>query len=302
MNRQHKYNPPPPFKWYYGIFFVPIYVLMSLPLPVLYVLSDLFCWLARDIIRYRKKVILTNLQHSVPEKSDAERHAIMHRYYRNMIDVFIETFKALTISKKELMNRVRMKDIDVIFDLFKEGRSVVLMLGHCGNWEWGGYSYTYHSAEQTNTLYHPLSNPFFEWLTYVIRSRCGVHMIPMQNTLRTLLAYKDRITLTAFVSDQSPPPESAYWTTFLNQDTGFFTGAEKIAQKFNHAVVYAGIEHDKRGDYVICFKLLSKEPKQEKEFAITQRFADMLEEEIKATPELWLWSHRRWKTQKPTGI
>jgi KDO2-lipid IV(A) lauroyltransferase len=277
----------------------PIYLLMLLPMPVLYVIADFFIWLARDVIQYRKRVIRENLKNSFPDKSEQELINIERDYYQHMIDVFIETFKALTMSKKEMMRRVTFENLQEITQYFDKGRSVILVLGHYGNWEWGGFSFTYHSPEQTNTLYHPLRNPFFDWLTYKIRARCGVDLIPMQNTMRHLVATRNKISLTAFIADQSPSHQNAYWTKFLNQDTAFFTGAEKIAEKFNYPVVHATINKTKRGYYHVRFKTISAVPKQESENYITETFVRMLEEDIITKPHLWLWSHRRWKHKRP---
>lgn len=289
---------PYTFRWYYILLAAPVYLLMLLPLPVLYFMADFFVWLARDILKYRRRIIAENLKNSFPEKTDSELRLIMNSYYLHMIDVFVETFKALTISRRELMRRVTFENFEEIEHYFKQGRSVILLLGHYGNWEWGGFSFTYHSSRQTNTLYHPLSNKFFDWLTYTIRARCGVKLIPMQNTLRYLAETRSTVSLTAFIADQSPSNQQAYWTHFLNQETAFFTGAEKIAQKFNYPVVFACIDKVKRGYYSVRFTTISAQPQSEKTTYITQQFAEMLEADIKRTPQLWLWSHRRWKHKR----
>ncbi len=289
---------PYTFKWYYILLAAPLYLLMLLPLSVLYLIADFFVWLTRDILQYRKRVIWENLKNSFPDKSDRELKQIMRAYYAHMIDVFMETFKALTISKREMMSRVTFENIKEIEQYFEQERSVILLLGHYGNWEWGGFSFTYHSSRQTNTLYHPLSSQFFDWLTYTIRARCGVKLIPMQNTLRYLAETKSTLSLTAFIADQSPSNQQAYWTHFLNQDTAFFTGAEKIAEKFNYPVVYACINKAQRGYYQVRFTTITDKPKQEPTNFITQRFIELLENDIRHTPYLWLWSHRRWKHKR----
>ena len=289
---------PYTFKWYYILLAAPLYLLMLLPLSVLYLIADFFVWLTRDILQYRKRVIWENLKNSFPDKSDRELNQIMRAYYAHMIDVFIETFKALTISKREMMSRVTFENIKEIEQYFEQERSVILLLGHYGNWEWGGFSFTYHSSRQTNTLYHPLSSQFFDWLTYTIRARCSVKLIPMQNTLRYLAETKSTVSLTAFIADQSPSNQQAYWTHFLNQDTAFFTGAEKIAEKFNYPVVYASINKAQRGNYRVRFTTITDKPKQEPTNFITQRFIELLENDIRHTPYMWLWSHRRWKHKR----
>jgi KDO2-lipid IV(A) lauroyltransferase len=272
---------------------------MCLPFPVLYFISDVLSFSAYYLVKYRRKVVAENLKNAFPEKSDEERKQIEKLYYRNLIDVFIETFKTLTISRRNLVSRVKMKNTEFIKELHKNNKSVVLLLGHLGNWEWGGFSYTYQLGFPVGTLYHPLSNPFFEWLTYKLRSKCGVELIAMQQSARNFAVNKDKVRTVAFIADQSPQPQHAYWTNFLNQETGFFTGAEKLAIKYNSAIVYADIEKHGRGKYTVIFELITENTKDFSPNEITQIFAAKLEKSIRLHPEFWLWSHRRWKHKNP---
>ena len=286
-------------KWYYYLLASPIYLLMCFPLPILYVISDMLSFSAYYLLKYRRKVVAENLKNAFPEKSFEERKQIEKLYYRNMIDVFIETFKTLTIRRRNLVRRVKMKNIELIKELHKNNKSVVLLLGHLGNWEWGGFSYTYQLGFPVGTLYHPLSSPFFEWLTYKLRSKCGVELIPMLQSARNFALNKDKVRTVAFIADQSPQPQHAYWTNFLNQDTGFFTGAEKLAIKYNSAVFYVDIEKNVRGEYTVIFELITENTNELSPNEITRIFAGKLEKSIRLHPELWLWSHRRWKHKKP---
>src|SRR5690606_19269691 len=144
-------------------------------------------------------------------------------------------------------------------------------------------------------VYRPLSNSFFDRLMYTMRARFAVQPVSMNQILRTLLAKRATPSTTAFIADQAPMPAGAYWTSFLNQDTPFFMGAEKIARKLNSPVVYVGIKKEKKGHYQIFAELLEGEPAQTAAGAITESFARHLEADICTQPETWLWSHRRWK-------
>jgi len=289
----------PTSKWYYFILALPIYILAILPFPILYGLSNVLSFIAFHIIKYRKKVVFDNLRSAFPQKSNPEITTIAKAYYRNMIDVFLETFKTLVLTEKNLTKRVTVHQTEPITELHKQGVSVILLLGHLGNWEWGGFSYTYNLNFKVGTLYHPLSNPFFEWITFKLRSKCGVELIPMQQAARNFLQNKNVVRTVAFIADQSPTPESAYWTNFLNQDTGFFIGAEKLAVKYNMAVFYADVIKPKRGYYQIYFKPLAENPAAFHTHAITEKFVQELEQSIIKKPTLWLWSHRRWKHKRP---
>ncbi len=288
----------PQAKWYYYVLAAPIYALMLLPFPILYLFSDLLSFLAYHIIKYRRQVVRKNLQLSFPEKGIQELSVIEKAYYRNMIDVFLETFKSLVMTKASMVKRTKVKHADIIENLNQQGKSVVLMLGHVGNWEWGGFSYTCQTNQKIATLYHPLSNPFFNWLTHRLRVRFGMSLIPMQQSARDFLVNKDTVRTIAFIADQSPPPEYAYWMDFLNQETGFFTGAAKLALKYNMPVVYADVVRTKRGHYEVIFSLITDKPVEKTINDITHQFAKLLEKSIQINPPIWLWSHRRWKHKR----
>ena len=104
----------------------------------------------------------------------------------------------------------------------------------------------------------------------------------------------------AFLSDQTPAGgDIRYWTTFLNQDTPVFLGAEKIALKYDMAVVFFNIQKIKRGYYNLNVELLFEHTKDLPEYSVTNAHVKRLEEIIIDKPEYWIWSHRRWKHKKP---
>jgi len=171
-------------------------------------------------------------------------------------------------------------------------------MGHYGNWEWAGSTFTLETDYQLYVIYKPLSNKYWEDLMVKTRTMFGTKLIKVNNTLRDMINNKNEVSATAFIADQTPFPENAYWTKFLNQNTPVFTGAEKISKKLNYPIVFINIIRTKRGYYEIFAELLEQEPKNTAENEISERFINRLEKEIIKKPEIWLWSHRRWKHRK----
>ena len=134
-----------------------------------------------------------------------------------------------------------------------------------------------------------------------MRTRFGNKLYAMREVMREMIKNRNEINATAFIADQTPPPEGAYWTTFLNQDTPVFVGTEKIAQKLNYPIVYVTVSRPKRGHYLVNAEILVNEPKSTKEGEISELHTRRLEEDIKKQPEIWLWSHRRWKHKRPAA-
>lgn len=186
-----------------------------------------------------------------------------------------------------------------VFDQYAaKKQSVIIVLGHLGNWEWGGAGFSLNCRQPLYVLYHPLHNKYFDKLVYKMRTRLGTRLIPMHDSLRGILKNKNEVNATAFIADQTPPPETAYWMTFLNQDTPVFIGTEKIARKLNFPVVYVHVKRVRRGHYHLLAETLVENPAETKEGEITELHTQRLEQDIRKAPETWLWSHRRWKHKR----
>lgn len=274
-----------------------IYFLAVLPFPALYLLSDFFYFLLYHVLGYRKKVVLTNLRNSFPGKSEQEIQALCKTFYKYFCDLFLETFKTLTISKANMLKHCSLHpEAAKIFDSFAAAnQSIIIVMGHKGNWEWAGNTFGLCCKHQLYVIYHPLGNPYFNRLIYKMRTRFGNKLIAMKDTFRDMVQNRNELNATAFIADQTPLPDKAYWMTFMNQDTPVFFGTEKIAQKMKYPIVYVAVEKIKRGYYTLTADVLKTPPFTTIEGEITEAHTKRLEEDIIKQPETWLWTHRRWK-------
>jgi Kdo2-lipid IVA lauroyltransferase/acyltransferase len=275
-----------------------------MPFFMLYGVSDILFLLIYYIIGYRKKVVFANLRNSFPEKSEKEIRKIALKYYHNLCDIVIEVCKAKTISEKKMLSRMEFRNVALIDKLYDEGRSVLLVCGHTGNWEWLGMAVKSILRHKGFAVVKPLSSDF--WEKYMSKQRVRFAkegLIPFKQTFRVLVKNKEYCTLTIIAGDQTPTKsEIEYWTTFLNQDTPVFIGTEKIAKALNMAVVFCNIQRIKRGYYSYEFSLLTDDPKNTTENEITEMHVRALEKIILEHPDNWLWSHRRWKHKRENSV
>jgi len=280
-----------------------IYLISVLPFAVLYLFSDLLFLILFRCVGYRKKVVRQNLRNAFPGKTDEEINVICKAFYHNLCDFMVETFKILTISKKGILERCKFnpESLAVFSKYADEGKSVIMVMGHMGNWEWAGHQFSLLCRQRLVVLYHPLANKYFDRLMYRMRGRFGTRMIPMKTAFKHMLAHKNELTATVFISDQTPMPENAYWTTFLNQNTPVFKGTEVIAKKMNLPVVYCCVKKVKRGYYEMFTETLVENPAATGDGEISEMHTRRLEQDIIAQPESWLWSHKRWKYKKPVN-
>ncbi len=278
-----------------------IYLLAILPFPLLYFFSTGVFFIIYYILRYRRKIVRENLVKSFPEKQLKEIQEIELRFYRYFCDLFLETFKTLTISKESMVKHCEFapETFSIFNQLAEENQSFMVVMGHFGNWEWAGNTFSICCKHQLYVIYHPLANKYFNGLVYGMRTRFGTRLIPMKDTLREMLKNRNALTATAFIADQSPLPDRAYWMSFLNQDTPVFLGIEKIALKIRYPIVYITIRRVKRGYYKVFAERIELPLRQEETGTITEIHTRKLETDIRSQPENWLWTHRRWKHVRP---
>ncbi len=274
--------------------------LARLPLSWLYVLSDGLCWVMLHVWHYRRGVVRDNLLRVFPDRTDAERRKIEVSFYHHLCDLIVETIKLLHISDEELARRVEPHGIELADECARQGVPCFVLCGHSGNWEWAEQMYMYCTYPMTFCqVYHPLRNKVFDQLMLRIRKRFGSVSIPQLRVLRTVLHLRGegKPFLVAFIADQHPNTKvQEYWTTFLGQDSSYITGAEEIGRKIGARFIFMDFEQPRRGYYRISLRKI--EPAEGEPFPYTISYLRMLEASILRQPELWLWSHRRWRLSR----
>ncbi|MFB2121326.1 lysophospholipid acyltransferase family protein [Parapedobacter sp. 2B3] len=276
-----------------------IYLLSLLPFRVLYVLADAGYVLLYHVIGYRKAVVFKNLKNAFPEKSEEERRQIARKFYRFLPDLLVEAIKMRSISVREVEKRMKMYQTEEFERHFRAGKGVIAVTAHYGNWELGIHRISVFTENPALIIYKPLHNRAFDSVYNAIRSRFGAIMVPMKQTLRKIIEYRHQPHISVFVADQTPGrSDTNYFLRFLNQDTAVYTGVEKIAKATGFPVIFCHIDRLKRGHYCCTFTTLVEDPATVAGHGITDIHNKFTEDIIRRKPELWLWSHRRWK-RKP---
>lgn len=279
--------------------FFPFYALSILPMPVLYVMSDFVFLIVYHIIRYRRDVVYSNLKRSFQDKSDQEIKSIEKKFYKYFFDLMFETIKILTIAPKKVGKRFRIKNLDLIEKCYDNNKHIILYAAHQGNWEWLSFLSLY-IPHQGITIYKPLSNTYFDELMRTVRERFGAICVEKNKSYKTVLEniHRGQLSMFALIGDQSPARTgSKYWTSFMNQKTAFVMGAERIVAKTNQVALFPAFKRVKRGLYELEFKIINT-PEVNDNCHLIDNYSSLLEETIKDSPELWLWSHKRWKLTK----
>ncbi len=273
-----------------------LYFFSVLPFPVLFLISDLLFPFIYYVVRYRKKVVIGNLRASFPEKTEEEIRKIARKFYRHFTDLIFEILKMRTISHSALRKRICCSNPGLLQDLKDRGKGLIGMAAHYNNWEWTvGIS---DGPHHPTIVYKPLHNKYFDRFMKKARERHGVELITAREAPRRILKdhREGNLVVYGFISDQTPVwEETQHWTRFMNQLTAVFTGAEKLAIRYELPVIYYAMRKIRRGHYIVDLIPLSMNPEGTAEHEITDAFHSTLEGIIREHPEFWLWTHRRWK-------
>jgi len=276
-------------------------VLTRLPLPVLYALGSFASFVAFRVLRWHRTLAARNLARAFPEKSDAELARILRQSYVNLGQTLGETFWGFGASADALTARVNIENLDLVERFTAEGRPVVLLTAHVCNWEWLLPVAGARFAIPIDAVYKPLRVASLDEFIRATRSRFGGKPIPIQSFLFELMRRAGEARAYAMVADQTPPRNmDKHWTRFLNQDTAFFTGADRIARFLDAPVLYVAMRRVAKGRYTVHLHVLAEPPyDHDVELDVVERYARRLELEIRASPPDWLWVHNKWKYPRP---
>ncbi len=279
-----------------------IYFFSILPMSWLYGLSKLIFLLMYQLLKYRRRVVFNNLKNSFPEKSIAEIQKIERDFYKILSDYIVESIKSFTAGKSLILSMGRIVPNAEFEALAKDQKNIIISAGHVVNQEIvnlflsASEQFPYH----VKAAYHSLANPYFDRFFFRSRTRFGSGMYSMKESYKAIEQQEYMRPFAFFLlNDQSAPPKRAYWARFLNQDTSFYKGMAVFAQKYDMPVFYAHVRRPKRGYFEIEFIKISDRPGSLSEAQILEPHVKLLEQNILEDPQIWLWSHKRWKHSKP---
>lgn len=274
-----------------------IWIVSILPFRLLYILSDLLYLLIYYVIGYRKKIVFSNLKLTFPEKSDDELRVIRKQFYSHFVDIFMEMIKSFTISKNQLQKHCKYNNLEVLNDLQKDGKSIILIGSHYANWEWLFGLSTFINYK-SYAAYKKVSNKYFNNKILKSRGRFGWSLEQTSRIISKIESnLKDNVqAMYGLLSDQSPQIAKAhYWSSFMGVEVPIHTGAEMLAKRYNLSIVIIETKKIKRGYYESSFRVITKEPTTFPDFELTEIYLRSVEKQIRKQPQYYFWTHNRFK-------
>lgn len=258
----------------------------------------------RRVVRYRLDVVRGNLRLCFPEKDETQRLSIERSYYRHLSYLLLSGLRLSYLAPSRIKSHFSFEGLDVLRYLRDAGhRSIVLVMGHCDNWELftAAPHYLREEGFSNVNVYKRLEDQHADLFMRGLRSRHGAENVEMTEVGRLLISRArgkapNETAIVTFISDQCPFREAArYATLFFGHPTAFITGWERLARKLHLPVVYLDVERKGKRHEVGTFKLICENASTEPLFSVVETFAQMLEATIRRHPERWLWSHKRWR-------
>lgn len=274
-----------------------LYGLSLLPLRVLYILSDGVYFLIYRVFGYRKEVVRKNLTIAFPDKPLEEIKRIEKQFYKNFIDNFIETLKLLSGGSKFAVKHFKV-DNTILEQEFRKGKKLQFHLGHNFNWELANVAVTSYTSYPMLVVYMPVKNQVIDRIMLKLRTVSKNALLPATDMKNAMFPHRNTQYLLALVADQVPgDPSKAFWLNFFGKPTPFMRGPERGAVAGNLSVVFGQIYKTKRGHYQLVYELCTDEAGTMEKGELTRKYVRFLEKVIREHPEMWLWSHRRWKRE-----
>jgi Kdo2-lipid IVA lauroyltransferase/acyltransferase len=274
-------------------------LLSRLPFGALYAVASVLGWLTFRVFPHREHVVRDNLSRAFPELDDAQLRLLIRRYYQSFADMLVELIKAVSLPAEELRRRVRIVNLEAPQAHLAAGQSVLLVAAHQCNWEWMLLALSIELGYPVDAAYKPLVDSWAEREMKKLRTRFGSRLVPAKELLADIIKRRDVVRAVAMVADQEPTTsEHKYWTRFLNRDSAFYMGPEEIARVTRFPVFFISMRRTRRGHYQIEFRPLCAAGEVGPAGALTERYARAVEEQIRAAPTDWPWSHKRWKLKR----
>jgi KDO2-lipid IV(A) lauroyltransferase len=274
-------------------------LLAALPWWVMNPFADVLAWLAWRVVRVEQRPLRANLAASFPDLTERQLQHLMRDYYRGFAQVLVEVVRSVSLSPEELRRRVVLEGFAPVRAALDSGTSVLLVAAHQCNWEWLLLALSLDLGYPLEAAYKPLVDGWAQREMLKARSRFGARLVPAQELLGHILRGGRTPRVIAMVADQEPrDSERRHWTRFMNRDTAFFMGAEEITRVTKFPAFFVGLRRTSRGHYTVSVTALSQGGEKLATGELTERYARLVEAQIRASPADWPWSHKRWKLKK----
>lgn len=249
-------------------------------------------------LRYRKNVVLTQLARTYPELDARALHRLAHRVFCHLAQTGLEFLRIPRYRRRGFSQFVRIEGLQHHRHARTEGRGVLILSGHLGSWELAVGAVAREAAPLH--LVVKSFSPGTERFITRIRADSGLSVISAQDGMKAILRALGRNETVVFVLDQNATRSQGIFVNFLGRPACTLSSLAWVSLR-THAPVLPAIPYrEEDGRQVLeigpPIPLTRAETRRETVHRMTEVYTHVLETAIRARPEQWLWTHKRWRT------
>lgn len=253
--------------------------------------------------RSRRGIAIENLRAAVKRGSisiDSSPEEVIRSNFRNLGRSLVEVLKIYYGLGERIIRGVEISGAENFLRAREKGKGVILVTGHCGNWELNALVFSRHFG-RVNVVARPIDNPYINRIVERARKKFGNRVIYKRGALKNILSSLRKGEVVGILMDQSVVAAEGVITEFLGKKDYSAKMPAVIARKTGCPVIPAFISRTPGGHLIVIHKEVELDASQDSEAAVlndTVRFSAFVEEYIRRNPFEWLWIHRRWKRIK----
>ncbi len=268
-------------------------------------------WVAARVGRPRWGVVEEHLRIAFPERSESWRGAVARRSYTHFGREAVATFRMAGMTRAALRKRTTLRGEELLRAAVREGRGVVAVSAHLGNWEMAGAAVAAHGYPMDIVVARQRNARFDRYLTGA-RERLGVGIIPRGEAPRGVLRALGAGRVIGITGDQDAR-SAGIFTHFFGRPASTARGPAVLGMRAGALIITLIVirEPGWRPRYTVHLEPLAGQlpvdtprggGRDEMAAAITQSFTTRIEHWVRTHPEQYLWHHRRWKTPPPVAV
>jgi len=277
-----------------------------LPFHVAFRVGEFIGWLLYICDRPHRRVGMMNLALAFPDKSEADRRAILRESLLNLGRLMAEFCHLRTLTKETITERVRLADPEYWQALASKCQETgaLILTGHFGNWELSGYTHAYYGFP-LHIVHRRLRNPLIDNLIVQERERCGNKVIRKTTAgIEVFRALKQKAFVVVAL-DQNASGRMGVFVPFFSRLASTSSGLAGLALASGVPVIPAFLVREHGSWHHRLEVLPPVEPirtgHQETDVReTTAKFTAVFQQIVEQYPDHWLWIHKRWK-RRPDG-
>ncbi|MFL5242778.1 MAG: lysophospholipid acyltransferase family protein [Gemmataceae bacterium] len=259
-------------------------------------------WLAYRVDKRHRLVADANLRQAFPErykgKVPLEEIRAIYRHFCNLMIEIVHLPRRLhpTTWRRHLDLQSGRQFVEALLS----DRPLLLVTGHFGNWEVGGYALALLGFK-THAIARPLDNPYCDDFLRHFRERTGQGILAKKGDFDQMQAILAKGGVLATLADQDAGQRGLF-VDFFGKPASTHKAVALLALEYKVPMLVMGVRkigEPMRFQTVFADFILPEDyegqPNAVK--AITQRYTTALERVVRTAPDQYFWLHRRWKHQ-----